>query len=108
MLLLFRFEELDNPDSVEDYISPLSPIDAEVIVLAREQGADLILTRDRRLRRRAYREGFETMKPLTLFIGAKMRGLIPAVKPLLDEMRRKGVSIREGVYQEALRRVGEL
>ena len=101
-------QELEDPDSVEDYIDPLSPIDAEVIVLAKEQGSDLILTHDRRLRRRARQEGFATMRLFNLFIEAKMIGLIPAVKPLLDEMRSKGVLIRKGLYREALREAGEL
>lgn len=34
--------------------------------------------------------------------------IIPEVKPLLDELRNKGVLIREGVYQETLRQAGEL
>jgi len=34
-------------------------------------------------------------------------GVIPAVKPLLDELRNKGVLIREGVCQETLREAGE-
>ena len=72
------------------------------------KGSDLILTHDRRLRRRARQEGFATMRLFNLFIEAKMIGLIPAVKPLLDEMRSKGVLIRKGLYREALREAGEL
>ncbi len=48
------------------------------------------------------------MRLFNLFIEAKMMGLIPAVKPLLDEMRSKGVLIREGLYRETLREAGEL
>ena len=50
-------QELENPEAADDYIDELrSRIDGEVIVLAQEKNADAILTRDRRLRRRARRE----------------------------------------------------
>ena len=49
-----------------------------------------------------------TLSLVELFIVAKNNGFIQAVKPLLDELRNKGVLIREGVYQEALREAGEL
>jgi predicted nucleic acid-binding protein len=41
-------------------------------------------------------------------IEAKRGGFIQAVKPLLDEMRSKGMLIRDGTYQETLRQAGEL
>ncbi len=104
-----RVAELDNPDSVDDYITDsLSRTDAEVIELAKEQKANLIITRDRLLRRYARQKGLNAVHTFTFFIEAKRVGLIKAVKPLLDEMKSKGVLIREGVYQETLRQAGEL
>lgn len=101
--------ELDNPDSVDDYaIDPLSRVDAEVIALAKEQEADLVITRDKRLRRCARQEGLNVIHTLTFLIEAKRAGLMEAVKPLLDDMRSKGILVRNGVYQETLRQVGEL
>ena len=44
---------------------------------------------------------------MDFFILAQQNGFIPAVKPLLDELQSKSVLIREGVYQETLRQVGE-
>lgn len=100
---------LDDPNSINDYIiSSLGRSDAEVIRLAKEQEADLIITRDRRLRRYARQEGLNVIHTLTFFIEVKRVGLIEAVKPLLDEMRSKGVLIREGIYQEILRLAGEV
>lgn len=103
-----QVKELHDPDAVEDYIDPLSPTDAAVIVLAKEQGADLVITHDRALRRRARREGFRVVSLVELLIEAKQSGFLQSVKPLLDELRNKGVLIREGVYQETLRQAGEL
>jgi len=100
---------LDDPNSVNDYIiNPLSRTDAEVIALAKEQEADLIITRDKCLRRYARQEGLNAIHTLTFLIEAKRIGLIKAVKPLLDEMRSKGMLIREGIYQETLQRANEL
>lgn len=101
-------KELRDPNPVELYTDTLSPQDAEVIVLAKEQRADLILTRDRGLRRRARREGIEVFSHVEFFIVAKHNGFVEAVKPLLDELRDKGLLIREGVYLETLRQAGEL
>lgn len=100
--------QLRSPGHVEAYIDPLSQTDAEVIVLAQEQDADLLITRDRRLRRRARQEGLIAITTFTLLIDAKEKDLIHEVKPFLDEMREKGVPIRAGVYQEILRQTGEL
>ena len=100
-------EPLHDPDQVESYTDPLSPTDAEVIVLALEQEADLLITRDRGMRRRARREGISVITTFDLLVEAKHSGFVQAVKPFLDEMRSKGVLIREGTYQETLRRAGE-
>ena len=103
-----QVKELENPEDAESYIDPLSEVDAEVIVFAKEQNADLIIPRDRRLRGRAGREEILVYSLVELFIVAKNNGFIQAVKPLLDELRNKGVLIREGIYQETLRQAGEL
>ena len=98
---------LYDPNDVND-INPLSRTDAEVIALAKEQEADLIITRDKCLRRYARQEGLNAIHTLTFLIEAKRMGLIKAVKPFLDEMRSKGVLIREGIYQETLQQADEL
>ena len=78
-----------------------------MIALAKEQKADLIITRDRHLRRRTRQLGLNAIRTLAFFVEAKQIGLIEAVKPLLDDMKNKGILIREGVYQETLRQAGE-
>ena len=101
-------EQLQNSEDADEYVVPLSRVDAELIVLAKEQNASLLLSRDNRLRRRAYRERLNVASLMDFFILAKRNGVIPSVKHLLDEMRNKGILIREGIYQETLRRAGEL
>jgi len=103
-----RVVQLQDPGHVEEYVAPLSQTDAEVIVLAQEQDADLVITRDRRLRRRARQEGLVAVTTFALLVHAKEEGYIHKVRPFLDEMREKGVPIRTGVYQEVLRQTEEL
>jgi predicted nucleic acid-binding protein len=43
-----------------------------------------------------------------LLIEAKRGGFVKTAKPLLDEMRSKGMLIRDGTYQETLRQAREL
>jgi len=100
---------LGDPDSLSNYIiDSLGRVDAEIIAFAKEHKADLIITRDRRLIRYARQEGLDIIHIFTFLIEAKRVGLIEAVKPLLDEMKSKGVLIREGVYQETLRLADEV
>jgi predicted nucleic acid-binding protein len=63
--------------------------EAEAIALAVERRADLLLVDDRRARRAALRLGLKVLGLLALLIEAKRRGLIHAVKPLLDQLIAK-------------------
>ncbi|MBW2078088.1 MAG: DUF3368 domain-containing protein, partial [Deltaproteobacteria bacterium] len=58
--------------------------EAEVLVLARELKADLILLDEEKARKSAVIAGFEIMGLLGLFILAKNLGLIHEVRPLVD------------------------
>lgn len=77
--------------------------ESEAIVLMREVGADLLLLDDRRARTVAQRQGL----PLTGVIGilrlARDRELVPAVMPLLDELRRHGFRISTDIVEQIRR-----
>jgi len=44
---------------------------------------------------------------LGLVLTAKMRGLIPAARPVIEELKQRGMHLSERVIAEALSRVGE-
>jgi predicted nucleic acid-binding protein len=92
---------------VELLQGPLSQADAEVIVLAKEIPADVILTRDTRLRRRARQEKLSVVLTGKFYVQLKAHGLIESVKAILDEMQAKGVKIRQTLYEELLREASE-
>ncbi len=81
--------------------------EAEVLVLARELKADLILLDEEKARKSAVIAGFEIMGLLGLFILAKNLGLIHAVLPLVDELLRKKFRISDKIIEKTLKKAGE-
>lgn len=78
----------------------------EALVLARELDAVLLID-EREARRAAQQYGIAHFGSLRLLEEAKERGLIPAVKPVLDELITAGTFISEGLYRTFLRTMGE-
>ena len=82
--------------------------EAEVIALAQELGADLVIIDERLARRHASRLGLRLTGTLGLLLKAKRCGLIPAVAPLVDELRRCGIRLSDALVAEALRLADEM
>ena len=81
--------------------------EAEVLALAKELGADLILVDEEKARKSAVIAGYNVMGLLGLFVSAKKLGLLDQVRPLIDELRRKKFRVSDRVVSEALKRAGE-
>jgi len=81
--------------------------EAEVLVLAKELGAELILLDEEKARKSALIGGFNVMGLLGMFTLAKNLGLINKVRPLIDELKRKKFRISDRLVSEILKRVGE-
>lgn len=82
--------------------------EAEVIILAREIGSDAIVVLDDATDRQiATQEGCRVVGLLGLLVLAKKRGLLQAVRPLLDAMRTSGFFVGSDLYAAILRQVGE-
>ncbi len=82
--------------------------EAEAIVLALESGADLLLADDGDDRRLAERLGLRVMGTLGVLALAKYRGIIPEVKPIIDELTKKGFRFPKKTLENFLRELGEL
>ena len=85
----------------------LSRADREIIALAQARAADLVITRDRRLVRRLRQQGIAAVTVSDVLVVAKERGVIESVRAVLDEMKEKGVLIRDAAYRALLRQAGE-
>lgn len=82
--------------------------EAEAIALALEVGADLVLIDERKGRFVAGRMGVQFVGLLGILIEAKQRGLLPAVRPVLDDLKQNaGFWIRDQLYQHILQLTGE-
>ena len=78
----------------------------EALALAKEMGAALLID-EREARRAAQQHGIAHFGSLRVLEEAKQRGLIPAVKPVLDELIAAGMFIGENLYRAFLRTMGE-
>lgn len=102
-----RVERVVDGNAVERLCRRLGRGEAESIVLARELSADYVVLDDAAARRAAAEEGVAVIGLLGLLLHAKDRGVIAAVKPLLDELKAAGFHLGDSLYYELLRQVGE-
>jgi predicted nucleic acid-binding protein len=86
----------------------LDPGETAALALAVEIHADAVLIDERRGHEMAQRLGLRTVGILGLLIQAKSTGLLPAVVPVLEALRRDaGFWISESLRQQVLRLAGE-
>jgi predicted nucleic acid-binding protein len=78
----------------------------EAIALAKEQGAALLVD-EREARQEALHQGITILGSLTILREAKTRGIIPQVRPVLDELIAAGMYISEALYEAFLRQLDE-
>lgn len=81
--------------------------EADVLALAEERQARLVIIDERRGRRYARRMGFPLTGTLGVLLLAKERSLVPRVAPLIEELREAGLYISQGLVEEMLRLAGE-
>lgn len=80
--------------------------EAEAIALAYERGFQIILD-DRQARSVAKNLGISIIGTVGVLVKAKQAGLIPFLKPLLDELQVNGFYLNEDLKVEALKLVEE-
>ena len=81
--------------------------EAEAITLALEVDANVLLVDDRDARSMAKKLGLQVMGTLGVLALAKHRGLIPEVKPIVEELIESGFWISKRILEEFLRELGE-
>jgi uncharacterized protein len=80
---------------------------AEVIVLALEQHADLVIMDERMGRRHATRLGLTVTGTLGVLLRAKAQGLIPRVAPHIENLVQSGLWLDKRLIVETLRLASE-
>ena len=98
--------KLQNPSQFCDY-TYLGTGEAEVLTLSKEKRADLVLIDEKKARKAARRAGFAVMGVLGLLLVAKNKGLIPAVRPLIEDLMKQGFRLSKKVTQRTLKEAQE-
>ncbi|MGJ7045846.1 DUF3368 domain-containing protein [Thermoanaerobacterium thermosulfurigenes] len=79
----------------------------EVMILAKEINADLCIIDDYLARQLLKSLGLVVSGTLGILVKAKEKGIIKRVKPVVDDMIRKGFYIDKKLYNEILNICGE-
>lgn len=97
---------LSNPRQALIYVG-LDRGESEVLALADELSARLIIMDERRGRRYAKRLGLPLTGTLGVLLAAKDKGLIMAIAPLIDALLEKGLYLTSEIVSKALDLAGE-
>ena len=93
--------------TVEMFVAELGIGEAEVLVLGKEINADWFLLDDPKARNMAMSAGFHLIGLAGVLLLAKQLGLIPSLRPLLDELESKNFRLGAKVRKEILRKANE-
>ncbi len=95
-------------EQVNQLLPGLDLGEAEAIALCLEVAADLLLVDERAGRNAAASRGIKAVGLLGTLVACKAKGLIPAVRPVIQDLRdRAGFWVRETLVDEVLRAAGE-
>lgn len=89
-------------------LASLEKGEAEVLCLAKELKAGLVLLDEEKARKSAVLAGFTVLGTVGLLLLAKDLGLIKEVRSPLNELQKKKFRISERIITEALKKAGEL
>lgn len=98
---------LADPRRADLLLSELDRGEAEVIALAQERTADLVLLDERLARRHARRLGLHLTGTVGVLLRAKQTGLVTEITPLVDTLKQGGIRLSEALVQRALEMAGE-
>jgi len=102
-----KVNAISNVAAKEAFISSLHDGEVEVMILAKEHDADLVIIDDGLARRYAKYQGLTVTGTVGVLCRAKQNGVINSIKPLLDDLCGFGFYISDNVFKEALRLAGE-
>ncbi len=90
-----------------DLLSDLDRGEAEVLALAQERQAGLVIVDERLARRHARRLGLPLTGTLGVLLRAKEQELVTSVGPLIETIRRGGIRLGDSLVEEVLKLAGE-
>lgn len=100
-------EKIINESAKRLFQTSLHKGEVEVMILADEIKADLCIIDDLLARKYAKYLGLKITGTLGVLIKAKEKEIIKEVKPLIDDLIRKGIYIDDKIYRKVLELTGE-
>lgn len=85
----------------------VGPGEAEALALAAETPGAVLILDDKKARRLAAAMTLPVVGTVGLVVRAKREGVVPACRPLLDELRAADFHMSPALYRDALRLAGE-
>jgi len=101
-------QSITNKTAKATFTSALHDGEVEVMLLAKEIGANLVIIDDGLARKHAKYLGLTITGTVGVLLRAKQNGIIKELQPYLKDMIRYGFYISESVSQEVLRLAGEI
>ncbi len=102
-----RVEEIKDHSEKKMYKAKLHDGEVEVMILAQEQKADLVILDDNAAKKTAKYLGLPVTGTLGVLVKAKRLGIIEEVRPLLSDMRENGFYISSTIERIVLEQAGE-
>ncbi len=81
--------------------------EAEVLTLAKELHADIVLVDEEKARKSAVLAGFKVMGLLGVLIAAKNLGLLTEIRPVIEQLQRERFRLSQKIIHETLKKAGE-
>ena len=98
---------VSHPAERKMYQAKLHAGEVEVMILAREMDADLLVIDDKAAKKTAKYLGFTVTGTLGVLLRAKRMGVVQEVRPLLQEIRKNGFYVSATVANMVLTASGE-
>ena len=102
-----KVTKIKDRSGVSFLLGTLDRGEAEVLALAKESRADLVLVDEEKARKIAVIAGFEVMGLLGLLLLAKHIGLVERIGPIIEELRRRSFRISDRIVSATLKKAGE-
>ncbi len=99
--------EVQDKSNRKMYQAKLHDGEVEVMMLSNEISADLLVIDDNAAKKTAKFLGFTVTGTLGVILKAKSEGIIPQVKPILDEILRQGFYISSKLIETVLKTSNE-
>lgn len=103
----FNVSDIKGKSYLGFLLNDLDAGEAEAIVLAKEIKAEILLIDERIGYHIAKSQNIFAIVTLSVLLIAKQKGLIQSVRPLLDEMMKKGRWYSKRTYESFLDKIGE-